>query len=168
MRIPHAMEQRSPCATTNEPANGNHWAHVPQLLKPACPRAQAPQLESRPRSRLEKSPCSNQDPEQPKIKKNYFKKKERRRLPWILWPAQLPLTTKMSLGETSKRATVETHMRSNNLLLFQTTKKCQDVWYTAVHIWQHRQTLWRLENPQVPGKVGMRTSHLPGLAATSF
>ena len=27
-----------------EPTSHNYWAHVPQLLKPTCPRAHAPQL----------------------------------------------------------------------------------------------------------------------------
>ena len=45
-KIPHAVEQLSPCATTTkpalyslqatttEPASHNYWARVPQLLKP--------------------------------------------------------------------------------------------------------------------------------------
>ena len=49
-KIPHAMEQLSPCATTTwvcalEPGNRNFWSHVPQLLTPTCPRAGAPQRE---------------------------------------------------------------------------------------------------------------------------
>ena len=64
-----------------EPRNHNSWAWVPQLLKLVCPRAHAPrqekppqqeahapQLESSPRApKLEKSPCSNQGPAQPKV-----------------------------------------------------------------------------------------------------
>ena len=38
-KIPHAVEQVSPCATTRacalEPVSHNYWARVPQLLKPA-------------------------------------------------------------------------------------------------------------------------------------
>ena len=71
-KIPHAMDQVSLC---------NYWAHAPQLLKPACLRACAPQqdkpaqweggwipqLESSPNSpQLEKSLC-NKDPAEPKI-----------------------------------------------------------------------------------------------------
>ena len=32
-------------ACTPEPRSCNYWAHVPQLLKPVCPRAHAPQRE---------------------------------------------------------------------------------------------------------------------------
>ena len=65
-----------------DPGSCNYWAHGPQLLKPTCPRAHTlqqekppqrkarkAQLECSPRSlQLERSPCSNEDPAQPKIK----------------------------------------------------------------------------------------------------
>ena len=39
-KIPRAAEQLSLCTTTTEPAlehvSHNYWAHMPQLLKPAC------------------------------------------------------------------------------------------------------------------------------------
>ena len=49
-KIPYAMEQPSPWATTTwvsalEPGNHNFWSHVPKLLKPTCPRASALQEE---------------------------------------------------------------------------------------------------------------------------
>ena len=64
-----------------EPGNCNYWAHVPQLLKPVCPRAHAlqlekplqweayvPWLESSPDLlQLEKRSCSKEDLAQPKI-----------------------------------------------------------------------------------------------------
>ena len=67
----------------------NYWAHMPQLLKPTCPKARglqrektlqpeacAPQLESTPHlPKLEKSLCSNEDPTQAKITKQIKKKK---------------------------------------------------------------------------------------------
>ena len=63
-----------------EPWSLNYWAHVPQLLKPACPKALseqvnppqwealAPKLENNhhPMPQLEKSLHNNDDPEQPK------------------------------------------------------------------------------------------------------
>ena len=66
----------------------NTGAQDPQLLKPESPRAhplqqekpaqweaRAPQLGSSPHlPQLEKSPSSNEEPAQPKINKNYFKK----------------------------------------------------------------------------------------------
>ena len=65
-----------------EAGSCNPWVHVPQPLKPKCPRAcglqegkspqweaHAPQLESsRGLPHLEKSPCSNKDPAQAKMK----------------------------------------------------------------------------------------------------
>ena len=44
-KIPHAVEQLSPCATTIEPVSiaRNYRAHALQLLKPTCPRAHTPQ-----------------------------------------------------------------------------------------------------------------------------
>ena len=83
-KIPCAVGQLGPCTTTSLCSRAwshKYWAHEPQLLKPTCPRACAPQqgkllqreacalqLESSPRSpQLEKSPCSNnKDPAQPK------------------------------------------------------------------------------------------------------
>ena len=67
-----------------EPRSHNYWAHTLQILKPTHPRAcapqqekplqwedRAPQLESNPYLlQLEKSPNSNDDPAQPKIKIN--------------------------------------------------------------------------------------------------
>ena len=35
-KIPHAVEQLRPCATTIEPGNRDNWAHVLQPLKPMC------------------------------------------------------------------------------------------------------------------------------------
>ena len=66
-----------------EPGSHNYWTHVPQLLKPTCPRAcglqqekppqweaHALQIESGPYSpQLQKSPCCNEDPTLPNIKK---------------------------------------------------------------------------------------------------
>ena len=67
-----------------EPGSCNYWAHVPQLLKPraqALQQEKPPQWEARAAQesspcslQLEKSPCSNHDPAQPKINK-YFKTK---------------------------------------------------------------------------------------------
>ena len=69
-----------------EPGSCNCWAHVPQLLKPTHHRASAPQkrpLQWGARAPLwsvaphlpllEKGPCSNDDPAQPKVKKENFK-----------------------------------------------------------------------------------------------
>ena len=69
----------SPGTTTPEPENGDHRAYALQLLKPARPRARAPQLESGPRSQLEKSQCSSQDPEQPKQNKQIESLLERKK-----------------------------------------------------------------------------------------
>ena len=78
-KILHAEEQLSPCATTTEPKSHNYWACVLQRLKPACPvpvltreatttRNPWTATKSSPHSpQLEKSPCSNKDPAQPKI-----------------------------------------------------------------------------------------------------
>ena len=65
-----------------EPGNCSYWAHGPQLLKAVHPKAHAQQQETplqweastRRKSdfaspQLEKSPCSNEDPAQPKIGK---------------------------------------------------------------------------------------------------
>ena len=77
-KIPHAWEQLSPWVATVEwacalePKSRNYWAHVLQLLKPVCPKAQALQEEKPPQweactlllesspclLQLEKSPCS--------------------------------------------------------------------------------------------------------------
>ena len=76
------------CHRATKPGTCNCWAHVPQLLKPACPRARAlhqeqppqwkpctPQLESSPHSlQLGRSLCSNKDPAQPRINKIIYKK----------------------------------------------------------------------------------------------
>ena len=55
-----------------EPGNCSYWAQVPQLLKPACPRACTLQQKKPPHweactTQLEKSLHNNQDPAQPKI-----------------------------------------------------------------------------------------------------
>ena len=53
-KIPHAWEQLSPWVATVEwacalePKSRNYWAHVLQLLKPGCPKAQALQEEKSP------------------------------------------------------------------------------------------------------------------------
>ena len=64
-----------------KPMSCSYWAWVPQLLKPGCPRAHAPQEKppqeahtlqpgSSPCSRNYRKPvCSNKDPVQPKINK---------------------------------------------------------------------------------------------------
>ena len=66
-----------------EPRSRDYWAHVPQLLRPVCPRARALQkgrpsrweactwqLESSLHlQQLDKSPCSNKDLAWPKINK---------------------------------------------------------------------------------------------------
>ena len=67
--IPHATEQLSTCTTTVEP--GLQRAQEPQLLKPACPRACAPQhrghLSEKPTHCNQRKPeCSKEDPEQQK------------------------------------------------------------------------------------------------------
>ena len=59
---------------TVEPGSCNYWAHVPEIQKPARPRAYAPQQEKPPQweiraSQLEKSLYTNEDPAQPKINK---------------------------------------------------------------------------------------------------
>ena len=78
-RIPHAVEQLGPCATTTEPALQTQGG---ETTKPVRPRtcglqqekplqweARVPQLESSPHLlQPEKNPCSNKDPAQPKIK----------------------------------------------------------------------------------------------------
>ena len=68
------------CVCMPEPGSCHYWARVLQLLKPACPRAQAPQqekppqweahalhLESSLRCHREKHTHSNEGPAQPKI-----------------------------------------------------------------------------------------------------
>ena len=53
-----------------EPRNCSSWAHVPQLLKPVCPKPVLPNRRppwEAPTLQLEKSPSSNKDPLQPKI-----------------------------------------------------------------------------------------------------
>ena len=87
-KIPHAVEQLSPCTTTIEPvlwspeaAATEAWvprACVPQQQKPSQWEACALQLESSPHLlQLKKSPLSNEDPAQSKINKQrfFFKKK---------------------------------------------------------------------------------------------
>ena len=60
----HMLAQLSPCATTTKSTCSG--AHVPQE-KPPQEEAHAPQIQSTPYSpQLEKSPCSNKDPVQPK------------------------------------------------------------------------------------------------------
>ena len=69
-KIPHAMEQLSPCATTIGPVLRNKWG--------PCKENPCTAMKSGPYSpQLEKSPHSNKDPAQPKINKTikmYFKK----------------------------------------------------------------------------------------------
>ena len=79
------------CLRATKPMSHNYWAcvlelgghhyraHVMQVLKPTCPRAHAPpekppQWESH-SPQLEKSPCSNKDPAEPKLNrpKIYYK-----------------------------------------------------------------------------------------------
>ena len=95
--IPHAAEQLSPRATSTEHGSCKYRAHVPQVLKPASPRAcalqperpalweaSARELERRPTSPpLETSVPSIEDPAQPKVKINkiFFKKIEKK---WCL------------------------------------------------------------------------------------
>ena len=94
-----ATTQLSPRAL--EPVSHNYWACVPQLLKPACPRARAlqqekpPQWEARTQQqrvaharRNQRKPAhSNGDPTQPKIKiKNKLKRKKKDILEPILQP----------------------------------------------------------------------------------
>ena len=75
-RIPPAVEQLSPCATTSEPVL---QSPEPQPRKPTGPRACALQQEKPPQweahtSQRERSPRGNDDPAQPKINKhNYCK-----------------------------------------------------------------------------------------------
>ena len=77
-KIAHAGEL-SPCATTTEPTLQSLGATA---AEPKCPRARAPQQEETlqgeahppheteaPTSHNQKKPCSNGDPEQPKLKK---------------------------------------------------------------------------------------------------
>ena len=45
-KIARATEQLSQWATTIEPGSYNYWAHMPKLLKPACPRTRAPNRRS--------------------------------------------------------------------------------------------------------------------------
>ena len=84
---PTCTEQLSLSATPTEPVlcvqRGNDRAHMPQLLRPACPGARVPKREAaavsspstatreqRPRStQREKSWCINGDPAQPKPNK---------------------------------------------------------------------------------------------------
>ena len=78
-KIPHAAVQLSLCTTTVEPAL---QASGTAMTEAQMPRVQAPQQEATPVRRpstsmksiscslqLEKSPCSNEDPAQPKINK---------------------------------------------------------------------------------------------------
>ena len=77
-----------------EPGSRSYWAHMPQLLKPVCPRAhalqkgrppqweaRAPQVAHSPQSpQPQKSPRSSEDPVQPQMKKHLFI------IPWFqLW-----------------------------------------------------------------------------------
>ena len=87
--LPRATEpvHHNSWACAQEPGSCNYWDHVSQLLKPACPRVHAPQekppqweahvlqIENSPQSlQLEKSPCSNEDPAQPKWIKSTYRK----------------------------------------------------------------------------------------------
>ena len=86
-----SLIRKDPWACALEPRSCNSWAHMPQLLKPSCPRTRAPQqektlqweacilqLESSPCSlQLEKSPSSkNKEPTQPKINKKLKKNQD--------------------------------------------------------------------------------------------
>ena len=42
IKVPHAMGQLSPCATTIDPARLNQRACVPQLQSPRMPQLQSP------------------------------------------------------------------------------------------------------------------------------
>ena len=71
--IPPASKQLSPCTTTTEPVL---WSWKPQLLQActAAPEAHTPSNLCSTRKRglctaTRETPCSNEDPEQPKIKK---------------------------------------------------------------------------------------------------
>ena len=69
------------CTCALEPGNCSYWAHMPQLLKPTCPRAHAPQQKKHHNEKpmhcseeeplltetREKPTCRNKDPAQPKI-----------------------------------------------------------------------------------------------------
>ena len=50
-KIPHAVGQLSPHATTTEFMPLNERAHMPQTTEPTCPGAHTPQLE--------RSPCAS-------------------------------------------------------------------------------------------------------------
>ena len=85
-KIPHAMEQQSPCTKTIESvleslgAACASRAHAPQD-KPLQRDAHSLQLDSsRWSPQTEKSPCSSEDPAQPKINKQIFKKETISRL----------------------------------------------------------------------------------------
>ena len=79
-KIPHAVEQLSPCATTTEPVrleplSHNYWAHVPrarapQQKKPPQWEARASQRRVAPARRNYRKPVhSYEDPTQPKLNK---------------------------------------------------------------------------------------------------
>ena len=79
-RIPHAVEHlkstsHSSWAHSLEPGSRKYWAHVPQLLKAACPRAHAPQEEEPLQwgaciPQLECSPCLPKEQWRPSTAKN--------------------------------------------------------------------------------------------------
>ena len=86
-KILHAVGRLSPAPQKPEPEHlglrasttdaSVPKAGAPQQEKPWRSEAHTPQLESGPRSlRLEKSPGSREDPEQPKINKFFFKKRK--------------------------------------------------------------------------------------------
>ena len=74
-----------------DPASRNYWAHVPQLLKPSCPRSSAPQQEKPPQweawalqwrvaptcHNQRKSVLCNKNPAKPINRQILFKKKIR-------------------------------------------------------------------------------------------
>ena len=100
------------CGRTAKPMHHSYWALVLQLLKSMCPRACAPQWEATPRRspgtarkssprspQLEKSPCSNKDPAQPKINMDMELTAPHQPSSWILnssaWltrPSRVPAT----------------------------------------------------------------------------
>ena len=65
-KIPHAVGQLSPGATTTELLHLNERAHVPQTTEPMLPGAHTPQLENPHAATREKPACRNKDPMQPK------------------------------------------------------------------------------------------------------
>ena len=80
-KIPHVVEQLSPCTTTAEPVLWSPGATTAEAQAPWSPRStredtatrsHTMQLESSPHSlQLEKSPHNHEDPVQPKIKDNH-------------------------------------------------------------------------------------------------